>query len=173
MLQVNLAGIAYDSVTDGPGIRLVLFAQGCDHRCPGCHNPATWDFKGGTPYHITDLYALLGRYGYIDGVTFSGGEPFYQAAPLAALGKRIKDRGYNIVTYSGFLYEEILARSRWDKPWLDLLQVTDILIDGPYLLEKRDLNLPFRGSANQRLIDVPGTLRAGTAAIPATSRVIK
>ncbi len=161
-MHVNLAGIAYDSVTDGPGIRLVLFAQGCDHRCPGCHNPDTWDFKGGSRYDISGIYALIsGRYRYVDGVTFSGGEPFYQAAPLAALGKQIKDNGYNVVTYSGFLFEEILARGQRDKPWLDLLKVTDILIDGPYHSGSRDASLPFCGSANQRLIDVPGTFKTG------------
>lgn len=165
MQGIKLAGIAYDSVSDGPGIRLVLFAQGCDHRCPGCHNPAAWDFSGGTLYTVPGLYALVKEYGYVDGVTFSGGEPFYQAAPLAALGRQIRPKGYNIVTYSGFHFEEILARSGGDRGWRDLLGVTDILVDGPFLLAARDAGLPFRGSANQRLIDVPRSLKTGRATL--------
>jgi anaerobic ribonucleoside-triphosphate reductase activating protein len=160
-MRLNLAGIAYDSVTDGPGIRMVLFAQGCRHRCPGCHNPGTWDFAGGTSYDLRELHSLIGKYGYMDGVTFSGGEPFHQAKPLALLGRKIKEAGYNIVTYTGFYMEEILAHSRQSGAWLDLLKVTDILIDGPYLQDQRDPRLLFCGSANQRILHVPATLRTG------------
>ncbi len=165
MKGVRLAGIARDSVTDGPGLRLVLFTQGCDHRCPGCHNPATWDFAGGTLYSLPELYALVKRYGYVDGVTFSGGEPFYQAAPLAALGRKIKKEGYTIVTYTGYFFEEILQRSGGERAFGDLLRVTDLLIDGPFLQEAKEASLAFRGSANQRLIDVPGSLKAGRATL--------
>lgn len=160
-MRINLAGIAYDSVTDGPGIRLVFFVQGCRHRCPGCHNPGTWDLAGGTPYKLDDLYPLIGKYSYMHGITFSGGEPFLQAKPLAALGRKVKEAGYNIVTYTGFYFEEILAHSRKSASWLDLLKVTDLLIDGPYLEDQRHTNLPFCGSANQRLLHVPATLKAG------------
>jgi anaerobic ribonucleoside-triphosphate reductase activating protein len=160
-MRLNLAGIAYDSVTDGPGIRLVFFVQGCRHQCPGCHNPGTWDFAGGTSYKVADLYALIGKYSYIHGVTFSGGEPFLQAGPLALLGRQVKEAGYNIVTYTGFYVEEILTHARQSRTWLDLLQVTDILIDGPYLQERRDPSLPYCGSANQRLLHVPATLKTG------------
>jgi anaerobic ribonucleoside-triphosphate reductase activating protein len=164
-MRLNLAGIVYDSVTDGPGIRMVLFVQGCPHRCPGCHNPDTWDFAGGTSHDLGDLYSLIGKYGYMHGVTFSGGEPFHQAKPLALLGRQVKDAGYNIVTYTGFTIEEILAQSRQSRTWLDLLEVTDILIDGPYRQDQRDPSLLFRGSANQRILHVPATLKAGKPVI--------
>ena len=161
MADLRLAGIAHDSVTDGPGLRLVLFVQGCDRRCPGCHNPGTWDFAGGTAHSVRDLLGLVLRCGPVDGVTFSGGEPFYQAAPLAELGRHIKARGYSIVTYTGFLYEEILSEAPRRGGWLDLLTVTDLLVDGPFREGLRDSSLPYRGSLNQRFIDVPGSLQAG------------
>lgn len=160
-MRLNLAGIVYDSVTDGPGIRMVLFVQGCPHHCPGCHNPGTWDFAGGTPYDLGDVYSLIGKYGYMHGVTFSGGEPFHQAEALALLGRQVKGAGYSIVTYTGYTIEEILAQSRQSAAWLDLLEVTDILIDGPYLQNQRDPSLLFCGSANQRILHVQATLKAG------------
>jgi anaerobic ribonucleoside-triphosphate reductase activating protein len=159
--EVRLAGIAYDSVTDGPGLRLVFFVQGCDRRCPGCHNPGTWDFAGGTVHRVQDLLNLVRRSGPLDGVTFSGGEPFHQAAPLTELGRPLQAGGLSVVTYTGFLYEEILAASARRPAWLDLLTVTDLLVDGPYMEALRDAKLPYRGSRNQRLIDVPGSLKAG------------
>ena len=166
MDRVNLAGIAFDSVTDGPGLRLVLFAQGCDHKCSGCHNPSTWDFHGGRSYTLEELVSLVERYGYVDGVTFSGGEPFYQAGPLALLGKKLKTRGYTIVTYTGFPFEEIQRRAAGGgNSFGELLEVTDLLVDGPYLHDARDPGLAFRGSANQRLVDVPCSLKSGRAVL--------
>ena len=158
MEKIRLAGIEYDSVTDGPGIRLVIFAQGCSLRCPGCHNPGTWDFNGGKVITFKEIIDILNAYSYVDGVTFSGGDPFYQAQNFAKLGKIIKDTGKDIVTYSGHLFEDIIKESKDNPGWRQLLEVSDILIDGPFLEEKQDISLPFRGSSNQRLIDVPSSI---------------
>ena len=161
MDEIRLAGIECDSVTDGPGIRLVLFLQGCPHQCCGCHNPDTWDYSGGRGYSFTDIHRLIQAYYYSAGVTFSGGEPFLQARALARLGKQIKEAGYTIVTYSGYRFEELVAGRSTQDGWGELLQVTDILIDGPYVEARKSVSLPFRGSDNQRLISVPQTLDSG------------
>ena len=147
---LRIAGVVRESVVDGPGLRYVIFAQGCPHRCPGCHNPETWDPAGGYNVALDELVADITRNPLLKGVTFSGGEPFLQAAAFAALGKVLKDKGYEIVTYTGYTYEELQTAA--DKAADALLSVTDILIDGPFLLAERDLTLPFRGSRNQKVI---------------------
>ncbi len=160
MNNVRLAGFEYDSVTNGPGLRLVLFAQGCSFKCPGCHNPGTWDINGGKAFTFDEISNILFTYDYLDGVTFSGGDPFFQAQNFALIGKHIKDKGKDIVTYSGYTFEEILAGGKNNPGWIELLRVSDILVDGPYIEEKKDISLPFRGSSNQRLIDVPLSLNS-------------
>lgn len=148
--KLRVAGVVRESVVDGPGLRYVVFAQGCLHRCPGCHNPETWDPAGG--YYITaaELLADIGRNPLLKGVTFSGGDPFLQAGAFAILGRALRQKGYDIVTYTGYTYEELRAMA--DPAVQDLLAVTDILIDGPFIQGERDLTLPFRGSRNQRVI---------------------
>ncbi len=159
--KIRLAGIEKMSVVDGPGIRLVFFVQGCPHRCAGCHNPAAQDFSGGKLYDIDDLLKIIAEQQHLDGITFSGGEPFSQASALAVLGKKIKETGGHIVTYSGFTFEEILQKTKVNQGWQRLLQVTDILIDGPFVQKRKNVLLAFRGSDNQRLIDVPRSLKYG------------
>ncbi len=161
MGKVRLAGIEYNSVVDGPGIRLVFFVQGCPFRCAGCHNSATQKFSGGKLYDIDDILKIIAEQQHIDGITFSGGEPFFQAPALAVLGEKIKETGANIVTYSGFTFEEILCKTKSNQDWRRLLKVTDILIDGPFEQERKNLSLPFRGSDNQRLVDVSLSLNSG------------
>lgn len=159
-LCLRIAGVVRESVVDGPGLRYVIFAQGCPHRCPGCHNPETWDPAGGYEITAAELLTDISRNPLIAGVTFSGGEPFTQAAAFAALGQALREKGYNIVTYTGYTYEELQTIA--EKGVQDLLAVTDILIDGPFILAERDLTLPFRGSKNQRIIDLRATRTSET-----------
>ncbi len=162
-MKLRLAGIVPESVVDGPGIRLSLFFQGCSHRCPGCHNPETHDPAGGIEVDSAELLARVKGARGIDGVTFSGGEPFEQAAGLAGLAEEIRSLGLNLVIYSGFTFEALLRKSESDPYIRRLLEAGMLLIDGPYSEEERDLTLPFRGSRNQRLIDLPRSLEEGAA----------
>ncbi|MEW6171890.1 MAG: 4Fe-4S single cluster domain-containing protein [Bacillota bacterium] len=170
---IRLAGVVRESVVDGPGLRYVVFAQGCPHRCSGCHNPETWDPEAGYEASLEVLVADIVRNPLLKGVTFSGGDPFLQAASFAALGRALRTKGYDIVTYTGYTFEELLGtvpltsnemNVKGTVPYKaiqDLLAVTDILIDGPFVLAERDLTLPFRGSRNQRLIDVRASMAGG------------
>ena len=158
---LRIAGIENDSIVDGPGIRMTIFVQGCPHACEGCHNPQTWDFHGGMDMSIDAIMARVCSNPLLDGVTFSGGEPFCQAKPLAELGKRIKDMGLGLITYTGYVYEYLISHANEDNGYMELLKVTDILIDGPFVLSKKSLELDFRGSSNQRIIDVRQSLAQG------------
>lgn len=149
---LRISGCVADSIVDGPGMRFTVFVQGCPHHCPGCHNPQTHDFSGGhlaDPQKIVD--AVLGD-PLAKGVTFSGGEPFCQAKALAQIGARIAEAGKDIVVYTGYTLEQLLQMGEENPDVLALLAMTDLLVDGPYLEEQRDLTLQFRGSRNQRLI---------------------
>ena len=157
--MLDLAGIVEDSIVDGPGIRYTVFAQGCPHRCPGCHNPETWDFGCGTPMDEETIVEIVRSNPLCRGVTFSGGEPFAQSEGFAKLARLLKERGYEVASYSGFTFEQLLNGSEDQKA---LLQSIDILIDGPYLQSQRSLELVFRGSKNQRILDVPKSLAAGS-----------
>ena len=161
-MKIKLAGIVKESVVDGPGIRLVVFVQGCPHLCQGCHNPASHDLSGGYEYSTETLVAEFGENKLVSGLTLSGGEPFLQAAALVELASEAKLRGLSVVTYTGYVFEELMIRGEQDKDVAKLLQLTDILVDGPYIQERRDIGLAFRGSANQRLIDVSKSLLQGT-----------
>ncbi len=166
-MELRIAGVVRESVVDGPGIRLVIFAQGCPHGCPECHNPETHDPHGGKTETVENLLAMITSSPLIKGVTFSGGEPFYQAGKFACLGERLKalGKGYDIVTYTGYLFEELVALSEINPDYYRLLAVSDVLVDGPYLKEQRDLALAFRGSRNQRIIDVKSSLAQGKAVL--------
>jgi len=150
-LQLRINDVIPESIVDGPGIRYVIFTQGCPHHCPHCHNPQTHDFAGGCLKDINDLYDEIIENPLLQGVTFSGGEPFLQPKPLTILAKKLKQNGLDVVTYTGFIYES-LKHIGTDE--LDLLAVTDVLIDGAFDYNKRDASLKFRGSANQRIIDL-------------------
>lgn len=154
---IRIAGIINESIVDGPGIRLVVFAQGCPHRCQGCHNPQTHPFEGGQLVTIDDILGMVKKNPLLDGVTFSGGEPFSQAKAFARLGHRLKELGMNIMTYTGYSYEYLLEESNLSNGWKELLDVSDILVDGRFEIEKKNLLLPFRGSENQRIIDMKKT----------------
>lgn len=157
-MEIRIAGVVEESFVDGPGIRFTVFVQGCPHRCEGCHNPETHDFNGGRIVDTDELFEQCCANPLINGVTFSGGEPFCQAAALYELGCRFKDRGLNLMCYSGWTFEELLEKSRSEKDVKALLSITDYLVDGRFELSQRSLGLKFRGSTNQRIIDVQKSL---------------
>ena len=158
--MLDLSGIVGDSIVDGPGIRTTFFCQGCPHHCPGCHNPETWDFGCGTTVPVEDLVDIVRANPLCRGVTFSGGEPFAQSKGFAKLAGLLKEKGYEVASYSGYTFEELLSGSDDQK---DLLSIIDILIDGPFLMAEKTLEAPFRGSRNQRILDVKKSLVAGEA----------
>lgn len=161
-MEIRLAGTVNDSIVDGPGIRFTIFVQGCPHNCKGCHNPQTHDFNGGTVTTTEELLEKIKSNPLLDGVTFSGGEPFCQAEALAELGAEIRKLGLNIITYTGYTFEK-LFEEREKNSWGKLLEVTDYLIDGPFILEQKDWEIKFRGSSNQRYIDCQASLKSGIA----------
>ncbi len=159
-MELRIAGTANDSIVDGPGIRFTIFTQGCPHHCEGCHNPQTHDFDGGEIVDIDELMKKIAGNPLLDGVTFSGGEPFCQAEALAELGRKIKNAGLNIVTYTGYEFEQ-LYENRNKNGWGELLEVTDFLIDGKFILSLKDWKTKFRGSSNQRYLDCSASLETG------------
>jgi anaerobic ribonucleoside-triphosphate reductase activating protein len=161
MMEIRIAGTVRESVVDGPGLRFVIFTQGCCHRCKGCHNPDTWDLLGGETVKAEDLLKQVKAEKLIKGVTFSGGEPFLQAAPLAWLGHEIKKQGLDLITFTGYTWQELQELCSEDRAANDLMQLSDYIIDGPFMLEEKDFDLPFRGSRNQRIIDVKKSIAAG------------
>lgn len=163
-MLIRLAGLVPESIVDGPGLRFAIFVQGCPHRCEGCHNPETHDFNAGRLADTERLFQKIQEYPLIHGVTFSGGEPFCQREPLAALAKALKAAGYHLMCYSGYTFEELLERSKEDLHTRELLERLDLLVDGRFELAQRSLELKFRGSRNQRILDVPKSLAAGKAA---------
>jgi len=154
---IKIAGLIKESIVDGPGIRMVVFAQGCKHHCPGCHNPETHSFEGGQLISIDSILEEAKKNPLLDGITFSGGDPFEQAEAFAQLAKKAKKLNLDIVTYTGYTYEFLLKNLSSHKGWAELLDETDILVDGKFELDKRNLLLKFRGSENQRIIDVKKT----------------
>ena len=164
-MTLDLAGIVQDSIVDGPGIRTTVFCQGCPHHCPGCHNPETWEFGTGTELDVETVLRIVQENPLCHGVTFSGGEPFAQAEAFSRLGRMLKEAGYEVAAYSGYTFEQLLAGTRQQR---ELLETIDVLIDGPFLLAERSLELNFRGSRNQRVLNVPESLRR-QAAVAETS----
>ncbi len=158
-MKLRIAGVVGDSIVDGPGLRLTVFTQGCPHRCPGCHNPQTHDFAGGYDAEVEELFEQYRENPLLRGVTLSGGEPFCQPEPLAELARLVHGAGGDVFCYTGYTYEQLLDLD--DPAVAALLREVDVLIDGPYLEAQRDLTLLFRGSANQRLLDLPRTRAEG------------
>ncbi len=150
--SIRLASILEESIADGPGLRLVVFAQGCPHRCRGCHNPQTFLSVGGQNFSISKLLDLYRQNPLSRGITLSGGEPFMQAGPLAQLAQAVHAEGGDVVTYTGYRLEQLVARADQESGVQALLAETDLLIDGPFVLARRSLEHPFVGSLNQRLI---------------------
>ncbi len=157
-----MAGIVPESVVDGPGVRFVVFVQGCPHHCTGCHNPETWDPQGGKEMTVKEVLKMLRKkvkLHHIKGLTLSGGEPFLQAEELVQLAKEARKMGLDVVTYTGYTLEQLQTL---DLPGVkELLAVTDVLVDGPFIQELRDISLAFRGSKNQRVINLAATREQG------------
>lgn len=157
-MDIRISGTVQDSVVDGPGLRFAVFTQGCPHRCPGCHNPETHDPLGGRMVHTRALIDQMRENPLLGGLTLSGGEPFTQPEACLSLARGAKALGLDVWVYSGSSYEELSLRGGAAR---ELLLACDVLVDGPFILEERSLQLKFRGSGNQRLIDLAETRRAG------------
>ena len=151
MSKLRLAGVIKESIVDGPGIRFVVFGQGCPHRCPGCQNPQTHDFSGGYDTTTERLLAEIRKNPMLKGITLSGGDPFVQPEAMAELAEEAHKLGLNVVTYTGYTIEE------------RLLEQSDSLVDGRFILEQKSMLLKFRGSKNQRVIDPRASLEQGRA----------
>ena len=160
---MKIAGTVQDSIVDGPGFRFTLFTQGCPHKCPGCHNPQTHDFSGSEELSTDEIIKKLLSNPLTDGITFSGGEPFEQASDCAVIAAAARQHGLNVWCYSGYTFEELLEKSRADSGVMELLKLTDVLVDGKFILEEKSYNVPWRGSRNQRLIDVKKSLEQQSA----------
>ena len=152
--KLKVSGIIDESIVDGPGLRFTVFTQGCPHHCPGCHNPQTHDFDGGSWMTVDEIMEQFMEDPLLSGMTFSGGEPFCQPRPLCELAKRVRAVGKNIVIYSGYTFEQLQDMARKDPYVGELLQLCDLLVDGPFIEARKDLDLLFRGSSNQRLLDL-------------------
>jgi anaerobic ribonucleoside-triphosphate reductase activating protein len=152
-----------DSIVDGPGFRYVLFTQGCPHRCEGCQNPETWDESDGAERDVSELIDEMLGNPLTDGLTLSGGEPFYQAGDCAEIARAARERGLNVWTYTGYRFEELLEMAKTDKDVHELLSLTDMLVDGRFVLKEKSYNVKWRGSKNQRVIDVGRSLAEGAA----------
>lgn len=147
-MNLRVLKIIDGTTVDGPGFRTSIYFAGCRHECPGCHNPSSWDFESGTDMSISQILERISE-NDMD-VSLSGGDPLYQAEALTCLCRMIKDSEKSIWLYTGFIYEDILANSAY----APLLKYVDVVVDGPFVNQLRDTALLFRGSSNQRLIDV-------------------
>lgn len=159
--ELRLAGVVKESIVDGPGLRFTIFCQGCPHGCEGCHNPDTHDFEGGYMCPISRIMDAIDKNPLLAGVTFSGGEPMCQPEAFLTIAKECKKRGLNIMCYTGFTYEELLGMAKTEPAIGELLGLLDYLVDGKFILAERDLSLIFRGSRNQRYIDMNKTRETG------------
>ena len=165
-MKFRCAGLTPESIVDGPGLRFTVWTQGCLHHCKGCHNPQTWDMDAGIESDTDEVFEQIIQNPLLDGVTLSGGDPFYQAKPMAELAKKIhsyEGGRLNVIAFTGFGYEERIAQANADNGYMELLRQCDYLIDGRFILEQRSLELKFRGSRNQRFIDVKRSLKEGRA----------
>ena len=148
MLKIKVADIKYETMTDGVGLRTSIYCQGCNHYCKGCHNPQTWDINKGVEYTVEELFNIIEKEKFSD-VTFTGGDPMFQVEAFTELAKLVKIKtSKSIWCYTGFTYEEIK-----ENPTMSLiLPYLDVLVDGKFILEKRNTDLKFRGSENQKII---------------------
>ncbi|MDR1587892.1 MAG: radical SAM protein [Treponema sp.] len=179
---LRVGGTEPESVVDGPGFRYVVFVQGCDFRCPGCHNRRLQSFEGGRPVTIEELLGEIRENPLLDGITLSGGDPFTQAEPCAILAEEVRALGLSVMTFTGYLWEDLYEAAGFGggagafdggafgleagfgrTGWRRLIEATDILADGPFIQALRNIDLRFRGSSNQRLIDVRKSLVRGKA----------
>lgn len=160
-MLIRIAGITEDSIVDGPGLRMTVFVQGCPHGCKGCHNPETHDYMGGQQMDTSEIIAKMDSNPLIDGITLSGGEPLFQMDACHELAKAAHERGLNVWCYTGFTWDVIVEAHEYEP--IQLLSHIDVLVDGPFIESQRTLELPWRGSKNQKLIDVRASLKTRKA----------
>ncbi len=159
MARIRISGIVNDSIVDGPGLRYTIFTQGCPHHCEGCHNPQTHTYKGGKKISLKKIKKDILSNPLLQGVTFSGGDPFVQAEKLIPVAKFIKEQGLELACYTGYVFEMLISGNI---PYArELLSYIDVLIDGRFVLSQKSLDLKFKGSKNQRTIDVQASLKEG------------
>ena len=161
---IRLAGIAYESLVNGPGVRRVFFSQGCNHNCKGCFNPETHSFELGEEKDMDELIEGVTNNPFVKGVTFSGGDPLEQADKFSYIAKelknKIKDREFNIWCYTGYKFEYIIENLDKKIGWRELINNIDVLVDGKFEEDKKEEGLKFRGSSNQRIINVKESLKS-------------
>lgn len=162
--MISVIKIVEDTTVDGPGFRTTIYAAGCPNACPGCHNPQSWDIESGKMMSTEDIMQIIRADEFAD-VTFSGGDPMFQPEGFAELARAVKNEtGKNIWCYTGYKYENLLQNSSQ----AELLKHIDVLVDGPFIQAQSDRDILFRGSRNQRLIDIQASLREGRTVLYAS-----
>ena len=162
--SIRLFGTATDSIVDGVGLRFAIFVQGCPHGCPGCHNPESHSFEGGYETTVDALIDEIDANKLICGVTLSGGEPLAQSGACLEVAERLKQQGFNLWLYSGYLFEDVMAGAVGEQA-RELVSLCDVMVDGPFVNTLQSYELVWKGSSNQRVIDVPKSLKAGKAVL--------
>lgn len=162
-MKIKLAGLVADSIVDGPGFRFTIFTQGCPHNCEGCHNPQTHDFNGGRYADCDKIIEKIMQNKMTSGVTFSGGDPFCQPEACAYLAEKLKSIGYHLMCYTGYTFEQLMEMANKNESIRKFLSLLDIVIDGKFILAERSLELKYKGSRNQRTIDVQESIKQGRA----------
>lgn len=155
---IRLAGIAENSLVNGKGLRKVFFSQGCSHHCEGCFNQHTWEFAGGRMFDMDELVQKVRDEPFLDGVTFSGGDPFQQADKFAYLAKKLHEANINIWAYTGYTFEELMKLAQTNPHIKQMINNVDVIVDGRFMKDKMSENLKYCGSSNQRVIDVKSSL---------------
>ena len=159
-MTIRLAtNLQRDSVVDGLGVRTVIWTQGCAHNCPFCHNPLTHDFDGGIEVDLEDIKKEIDNLSGQDGITLSGGDPLYQIDASIEISKYAHEKNLNVWCYSGFTYEEIMKLAKKNSKYIEALEQIDVLVDGPFIEKLKSFDVKFRGSSNQRIIDIPKSLK--------------
>lgn len=164
MTTLQMYGTANDSIVDGPGLRYSVFVQGCSHRCKGCHNQDSQPCEGGYPLSVEQIVADVESNKLIQGVTLTGGEPFEQCAEVLDLARALSGKGYSLWIYSGYLFEDLMAGRPHEKA-PELLALCDVLVDGPFVQELNSYDLKWKGSSNQRVIDLKKTMQKGSVVL--------
>ena len=165
-MKIRLAAyLQPDSIVDGEGIRTVIWTQGCPHNCKGCHNPSTHNIEDGALVDLEEVYEIIDELEGQDGITFSGGDPFMQPKECSEIAKYARSKGYNIWSYTGYTFEQLLTLSNKKQEIMDFLNEIDVLVDGKFELLNKSYNTRFRGSSNQRIIDVKRSLQCNEVVI--------
>lgn len=160
-VRLAMPEIQTDSIVDGEGIRSVIWFQGCSHNCFGCHNPETHDFNAGTELSLDEVKSQIDELEFQTGITFSGGDPMMQIEALEELAKYTKEKGMNVWVYTGYTFEEVLKLGESNHHYRDVLNYIDVLVDGKFVMDLKSFEVEFRGSSNQRIVDVAKSLEQG------------